>query len=353
MGETARPARVLKGLTCASCGGTLDVAEGWTNVTCRYCDTPLAVVGERGVVRLMVLDRVDRERAGQVVRQWLTTGFRKAPALKREARVEEAFLAWFPFVRLRVDLVGWVLGKNVRRVKRGNRWVTVEEPVELQVERALERTVPAGEMAEFGVHRVNLAGDELLPLDEELLRKRGMLFRLNRTPEELARALAEQAVEGTASTVGPRRVTFSWLAAVRRRVSVVHYPLWVIRYAFRGRTYQVVVDAEDGTVAYGKAPGNHLYRALSLVGATGAAAFVGTTFLQNLDVVLRGEGSLAAIGIVGAILLLMVRWGYAQFRHGGVVEEGTGLAEPGGGVLAGKGGEELARSMLSALEKLQ
>jgi len=353
MAATVRSSRVLKGLTCASCGGTLDVAEGWTNVTCHYCDTPLAVVGERGVVRLMVLDRVDRERAGQVVRRWLTTGFRKAPALKREARVEEAFLAWFPFVRLTVDLVGWVLGMKSKRVKRGDRWVTVEEPVELQVERSLERTVPAGEMAEFGVHRVNLTGDELLPLNEELLRKRGMLFRLNRTPEELARALAERVVEGTASTVRPDRVTFSWLAAVRRRVTVVHYPLWVFRYSFRGRTYQVVVDAEDGTVAYGKAPGNHLYRALSLVGATGAASFIGTTVLQNLDVVLRGEGSLMALGVVGVILLVMIRWGYAQFRHGGVVEEGTGLAEPGGGVLEGKGGEELARSMLSALEKLR
>ncbi len=345
--------RVLKGLTCASCGGTLHVAEGWTNVTCRYCDTPLAVLGERGVVRLMVLERIDRQRAGEVVHRWLSTGIRKAPALRREARVEEAFLAWFPFVRLRVDLVGWVLGMNRKRVKRGDRWVTVEEPVELQVERPVEQNVPAGEMAEFGVHRVDLAGDELLPLDEELLRRRGMVFRLNRTPEELARALAERVVEGTAGVVRPHRVTFRWLAAIRRRVSVVHYPLWVFRYGFRGRTYQVVVDAEDGSVAFGKAPGNHLYRALSLVGATAGAAFIGTTFLQNMDVILRGEGSLGALGIVGAVLLVLLRWGYVQFRHGGVVEEGTGLAAPAGGVAAGEEADELSRLMLSALEKLR
>ena len=56
--------RVLSGLTCTSCAGTIDVEEGFTNVVCRYCGTPVAVVGERGVVRLMVLDRADRSAAG-------------------------------------------------------------------------------------------------------------------------------------------------------------------------------------------------------------------------------------------------------------------------------------------------
>jgi len=122
-------------------------------------------------------------------------------------------------------------------------------------------------------------------------------------------------------------VTFSWLAAVRKRITVVYYPLWVIRYSFRGQTFQALVDAEDGTLAYGKAPGNHLYRALSLVGACGGACFVGTTVLQHMDVVLRGDNSLMALGAIGLVLAGFVAWGYRQFRRGGVVEEGSGLAD--------------------------
>jgi hypothetical protein len=36
---------------------------------------------------------------------------------------------------------------------------------------------------------------------------------------------------------------------------------------------------------------------------------------------------LVGLGLVGLALAGLVYWGYSQFRHGGVVEEGTGLAE--------------------------
>jgi len=101
----------------------------------------------------------------------------------------------------------------------------------------------------------------------------------------------------------------------------------VIRYGFRGQSYQALIDAEDGTLAYGKAPGNHLFRALSLVGASAGACFAGTTLLQHLDVLLRGDNGLMALVAVGLVLAGFVAWGYRQFRRGGVVEEGTGLAD--------------------------
>ncbi len=319
--------RVLTGLTCASCGGTVDVTEGRTNVECRFCGTPQAVVGTRGIVRLMVLDRLDRSEAGRVVRSWFKRGIAKEPRLKKEATLQEAFLAWFPFVRTRLDIIGWILGIELKKVKRGNRWETKKIPVERAVEKSVDLTMPASEMAEFGVHRVNLAGDEVLPLDDDLLRSRGMVFRPSRSLEEIGDRLGERGMNTAERRGRPDRVSFSWLATMRRRVALVYYPMWVIRYGFRGRTYQVLVDAEDGSLAYGKAPGNHLWRAFCLVASCGAAAFVGTTFLQHADVVLRSDDGFKGLAIVGLVLAGLVYWGYRQFRHGGVVEEGTGLGE--------------------------
>lgn len=318
--------KVLTGLSCSSCGGTIEVQEGLTNVVCRYCQTPVAVVGERGVVKLMVLNRFDRAEASRAIRGWFKRGIRKAPALRREASYEEAFLAWFPFIHLRFDVVGWVLGTIAKRRKRGNRYETVRKPVERQVERHIERTMPCADMAEFGVHSVNLGGDEIVPLDEELLRSRGMVFRPGRSAAEVADTLGQLAMREVEVSSRLDHVTFSWLAAVRRRVAVVYYPLWVIRYSFRGQTYQALIDAEDGSLAYGKAPGNHLWRAFSLVSACAGACFVGTTVLQNADFLLRSENGLMGLGMVGLMLAGFVAWGYRQFRHGGVVEEGSGLA---------------------------
>ena len=101
--------------------------------------------------------------------------------------------------------------------------------------------------------------------------------------------------------------------------------MWVIRYGFRGQTYQILVDAEDGKLAYGKAPGNHLWRAFCVVGSCAGAAFLGTSILQHADVLLRSDDGLKGLAVVGLALAGLVYWGYRQFRHGGVVEEGTGL----------------------------
>ena len=276
---------------------------------------------------MMVLDRVSRDAAAQAIVAWFSKGIRKEPALKREVVLEESFLAWFPFIRARGDVIGWVLGVDERRVKRGNRWVTVRDPVERQVAQAIDRTLAGADMSEFGVGKVNLAGDEILPLDEEKLRDRGMVFRPNRAEDETADAVIQQALESIKAGSRPDKTSFSWFTVLRRRTDLIFYPLWVVRYSFRQRIYQVLVDAEDGTIAYGKAPGNNLWRAFSLVGSCALACFLGTTLLQNVGGLLRSQNGLIGLGVVGLMLATFIHWGFRQFRSGGVVEEGTGLIQ--------------------------
>jgi predicted RNA-binding Zn-ribbon protein involved in translation (DUF1610 family) len=338
------PARRIAGLTCASCGGSLEVEEGLTSVVCRYCGTPQAVVGRRGVRRLMVLDQLPRADAEAVVRRWFAKGIRKEPALKRETTFDEAFLAWFPFVRARCDVVGWVLGATVHRKKRGKKWVTETRPTERQIEETVDATIPAAEMAEFGVGRVDLAGDAILPFDGDRLRARGMVFRPVKAAPELADALLTTETERIARRTRPQRLSFEWFRSLRRRVDLVYYPLWVFRYRFRDRTYQVLVDAEDGALAYGKAPGNHLWRAFAVIASCAGASFIGTTVFRAA----LGAGDDGGVGLIVAstvILGALVHWGYRQFRHGGVVEDGTGRIQ--------SGVESPLAAMAKAAEQLQ
>ncbi len=317
-------ARFLK-LSCASCGGSLEVEAGLTNIVCNYCGTPQAVLGRRGIRRLMVLDRHRRDEAEGVLRAWMEKGVRKNPALKKEAKVEEAFLAFFPFVRSQFDLIGWIFGYNEKQKKRGNRQVTVKVPVETRIEKSVDRSLAAAHMSEFGVQRVNLAGDELLPLDEEALKKRGMIFRPSRAAEESALELEASALSETQTASQPQHTSFAWIAAIRRRRHLIYYPLWVFRYSFRGRTYQSLIDAEDGHLSYGKAPGNDLWRAFALVSSCAGAAFLGTSILQHFGSLFRSEHSLAGLVILGLMLFGIVKWGFSQFRRGGVIEEGDGM----------------------------
>lgn len=101
----------------------------------------------------------------------------------------------------------------------------------------------------------------------------------------------------------------------------------MVRYRFRGRSYQVVVDAEDGTLAYAKAPGNDLYRAVTMVAAEAAACFLFTSTLQYLAD--SDDGCGVVLG-AGAIALGILAWGWRRFRWGGEVVEGSGVVVEGG-----------------------
>jgi len=51
-----------------------------------------------------------------------------------------------------------------------------------------------------------------------------------------------------------------------------------------------------------------------------------STLLQIASFLLRSEHGLMGLGVIGLVLAGFVAWGFRQFRFGGVVEEGTGLA---------------------------
>jgi hypothetical protein len=326
---TVPAAARVSGLSCPSCGGALAVAPGLRVVACPFCQATLLARGELGIRRFAVEPRFSADQARETTSSWWGKGWNKHRALPREAKTAEAFLCFLPFFRGEADAVGYAFGteERTRTVGSGKnrRTQRYEVDVERRLERHLDRTLPAVNTAEFGVARVHLVGDQLVPFDPDRLERLGMVFPPTRSESEARRQAVEEFRQEADPAKGLKRVHFRFLETLRERFSVVYYPLWVVRYRFRGRSYQAVVDGEDGKLAYGKAPGNDLFRALMLVGSEAGACFVFTTALQwgfKGDV----DNPLGLLFGAGAVALAIFAWGFKHFRYGGVVEEGTCLA---------------------------
>ena len=336
MSEPVREPTV-QGLTCPSCGGTLTVATGLRVVECSYCETPLLAVSEIGVRRWSVRPELDAPRAREVARQWLSKGWNRDRRLRREARQGEALLAFLPFFRMQADAVGFALGTEVRRRTVGSgkhrRTETYEVDVERSVEKSFDRTYPALDVAEWGVQKIDLHNDRLVPYDLDSLRDLGMVFPPTGSEVEIREAVRNQIVSSAEPGRGLKKVRFRFFETLRERFSVIYYPLWIIRYRFEGRSYQILIDAEDGSLVYGKAPGNDLYRAMTMVLSQAVALFIATTIVRLVGANLGGLAAMGAV-VVGALW-----WGWSKFRHGGVVVEGTGV-----------GHEDSVPEMLSHLE---
>ncbi len=318
----------VRGLSCPNCGGALEVDAGLRVVTCPFCGTPLLAVSEVGVRRLAVEPQIEAAKARDIARGWLATGISKDPKLRREAEIGEAFLSFLPFYRVEADCVGFALGTELRRrttgVGKSRRVQTYEVDVERSVQRRFDSTYPALNVAEWGVRRIDLRGDPLTAFDADALARRGMVFPPTGSEGAVLASALEQFRSEADPSRGLKRVRFKFLEILRERLTVVYYPLWVVRYRFRQRSYQVLVDGEDGSVAYAKAPGNDFYRAVIMVATQAVALFAGTTLLQIW------KGGCEEFAFLGIGMLALLGWGWKKFRYGGVVIEGTGTRpEPG------------------------
>jgi len=322
--------KVLKGVTCPACSGEQDLREGVKTFNCKYCGTLLITRGVDGVVKYYVPRKIQRNIAIQNMFNWLGKGLAKARGLKTGSKLDDAFLAYIPYWRVRADVIGWVFGKERRTQTVNGRTTTYYVDVEKKIQNTFDRTFAACDVAELGVRKVNLAGDEMKLADFENLQSEGMLFNIISSEKEITDYAKSQFVEEAVNSVRVDQITFQHNDLVRPNVSIVYYPLWVVRYIFKGRTYQVVVDGEDGTICYGKAPGNNLYRAVMGILGTAIGSYLITLF-GIFAIVGDGdslEAALAVYVVAFIIGIAAIFWGYKKFRYGGEVEEGTGIVAP-------------------------
>jgi ribosomal protein L37AE/L43A len=315
--------KVVKGITCPSCSGELDLREGMRVFNCKFCGTLLNAMGETGALKFYVPKIIKRENAIANAVNWLGQGVSKAKGLRNSSKIDEAFLAYIPYWRVKADVVGWVFGQE----KRTSNNTTTYEDKEVKIQNSFDRTFPACEISELGVKKVNLEGDELHPVDIELLQQDGMMFNIVSSEKELYEKSLNQFKEEARKAAYLDRVTFEHYDLVRQSISIVYYPLWIVRYVYQNRTYQVVVDGQDGSICYGKAPGNNLFRAVAGVLGTGAGMFL-ITFFEIFALFKSSSKFSIAVYIFLLIFgIVIIRWAYKKFRYGGEIEQGTGLVE--------------------------
>jgi predicted RNA-binding Zn-ribbon protein involved in translation (DUF1610 family) len=313
--------KVVKGITCPSCGGELDLKEGMRAFNCKFCGTLLMTKGESGTRKYYVSKSVKRENAIANAFHWLGSGLSKAKGLKANSKIDEAFLVYIPFWRVKADVVGWVFGQE--KHTSGNS--TTYEDKEVKIQSSFDRTYPACDIAELGVKKVNLEGDEILPVDFEKLQQEGMMFNIVSSEKEIYDESLSLFTGKARKEASLDSISFEHYDLVRQSVGIVYYPLWVIRYVYQNRTYQVVVDGQDGTICYGKAPGNNFIRALAGVFGIGLGMYLATFFEVFSIFKASSKGPWIVYIILLVLGIFIISWGYKKFRYGGEVEDGTGL----------------------------
>lgn len=306
----------LHGLNCPNCGGTLQIPEGQMIVRCPYCDLRSLVKGERGVRRYQVTPKIGREQALGALRGFLTSNWAIARNAPGQAQVSEAMLVFLPFWTVWGRIAGWVFG--TRRVGSGKN--VRHEPREVRVVEEVTWNGVACDVGEFGVTQIPLAGRPLEAYNLDLLHSTGLVFEPVGSLSDAQAAAERQVGELLKQKAKLDRIGQTFVRSLQRQVGLVYYPLWVMRYTYRGRVFQVVVDAHSGQVLYGKAPGNTLYRAGALVAGMAVGAFTAVD-VSGFVVGLFGDSSDGEGLLLFALGALVVGLGimgaaFRSFRYG-------------------------------------
>jgi hypothetical protein len=312
-------ADVITGLACPNCSGILSVREGQRIVRCPFCSATALVRGERGISRYQVAREIDREAATAAVRGFWG-GLNRAMDLSSKAQITELFLVYLPYWRALSQVAGWIFGQKKVGSGKNSRY----EPREVRIMEDMEWTGAAGDVAEFGVDSIKMEAVKLAAYDPDGLHAEGLVFEPTGAQQDALGSARQSWDERARRKAALTRVAQVWLRYLREALGLVYYPLWVARYTYRNRAYQVVVDGHTGKVLYGKAPGNIYYRALMLVAGTALGAFVLVDGLALASAVAFGadadDDAVALLCLPLVVGVALIGGGYRLFRWGEEIE---------------------------------
>ena len=313
----------LRGLSCPQCAGIVPIPEGQNIVQCPYCDLRSYVKGETGLRRYQVPLRIQRNQALQATKAFFTKSMAIARDLTQKARLQEDFVVYLPFWVKWSRVLGWVFGQEKVGSGKNQRYV----PREVKIAQEMTWNGAACDVGEFGVYEIPFTlQTPTEPFEADQLYDLGMVFEPVGSQSDAEKRAQDDFEKRLSAMASIDRVSQKFVRQMNPRLGLVYYPLWVTRYLYRGRSFQVAIDGLTGQVLYGKAPGNTWYRAAMMVLGMAAGAFLMVDVCSLIAYFSLASGDEDAIGgLVFALLVAaagagLIMAGWRRFRYGEVYE---------------------------------
>ena len=303
-------------MSCPNCGGALALDEGAHYTSCPYCTAMLTVEGDDGVRKIMFKNKVTRVQSIEAVQRWWKGGF-KARDLKTQGKITETYQIYVPFWRLKARAAGWVCGyrTETHRDSKGNTH-TKRVPLEKMILRDFDWSRVACDPGEIGIeHLRNFEGEAILNEDAV------PTFEVTTSRSDAIAKGSQQVMSEATAYTGVPTVTFQDIHVFPKGLSIIFYPIWVVRYTYSDRIYFATVDGVTGMVLSGRAPGDNLWRSITM-SAGMAIGGIGFSFCTWLGLTYPSQESIG-VAVVGAIISLGIAAGaFAFFRYGSEMTTG-------------------------------
>jgi predicted RNA-binding Zn-ribbon protein involved in translation (DUF1610 family) len=254
MNATPEPTRELN---CTNCGAPISYLEGEAVLTCPYCGTTSMLAGYDNIVRVqshyILPATLDRTGARVAASSWMSQGFFKAGDLTTRSVFEQEEGVVLPFwvVRTRARTFWSGMDRQTRSVGSGDNRHTEEywEPVSGDFSEDQQWVVYARENEDehWGLKALNPGSRSVQGLtvcNGQMTQERAE----KRATNDIV-AVHRQRADSKADRITDCDTTVDVLGA-----DLVHLPVWKIRYAYKGKSYRLLLNGHTGNVISGEAP---------------------------------------------------------------------------------------------------
>jgi hypothetical protein len=241
---------VAENIRCSHCGAPVEFKPGEIIATCKYCGfTTVIETGEAfNFEHSLLLNKYDLNQADDLIKDWMRSGFMKPPDLSKKAKIMEKNVVYLPF---------WVVSVEATTSYKGIfERIAPAIVKEGKIEKEYNWLILAREAAGFPTREYDVPLEGKIPYDFRKIEGFAKVLNSEIDRDE-ALELAKQQIEAHHRYLLQQDVDkiIEMSTEVNLKQMVyLHAPVWFVKYKYKGKIYQLIMDGAAGMALRGDIP---------------------------------------------------------------------------------------------------
>jgi hypothetical protein len=241
---------VAENIRCSHCGAPVEFKPGELIATCKYCGYTTVI--ETGAPfkfeHSLLLNKYDLAQADKLIQGWMRSGFMKPGDLARKSKITEKNLVYLPF---------WVVSVEAKTRYKGV-FERISPPIvkEGKIEKEYNWLVLAREASGFPTREYDVPLAGKIPYDFRKIEGFAKVLNSEIDREE-ALDLTKQQIEAHHRYLLKQdldKVIEIYTELNVKQAVYLHAPVWFVKYEYKDKTYQLILDGAAGMALKGDIP---------------------------------------------------------------------------------------------------
>jgi len=241
---------IVQEIKCSHCSAPISFEPGEIIATCKYCG--YTVVIETGDAftfeHSMLQNKYEPTEIEEAIKNWMRAGFLKPSDLARKSRIMEKTLIYLPF---------WIMSVEAESAYKGIfERITPSIVKEGKIEKKYDWLVLARKAADFPTREYDVPLKGKVPYDFRKIEAFAKVLNSEIGKNEAVEFAKQEIAEHHRYLVKQdvdRLIEMEHEMKVNQTV-YLHAPIWFIKFEYKGKTYQLLMDGATGIVIKGDIP---------------------------------------------------------------------------------------------------